>query len=65
MSWNIVYLKKLRVFHKGSNYDYHFIIKKLAKEFEGVCSFLGENKKKYITFSVPIKMKLKELVKEG
>ena len=21
------------VFHKGSNYDYHFIIKKLTKEF--------------------------------
>ena len=41
------------------------IIKTLAKEFEGVCSFLGENKKKCITFSVPIKMKLKELVKEG
>ena len=23
------------VFHNGSNYDYHFIIKELAKEFEG------------------------------
>ena len=22
-------------FHNGSNYDYHFIIKELAKEFEG------------------------------
>ena len=23
------------VFHNGPNYDYHFIIKELAKEFEG------------------------------
>ena len=23
------------VFHNGSNYDYHFIIKELANEFEG------------------------------
>ena len=23
------------VFHNGSTYDYHFIIKELAKEFEG------------------------------
>ena len=32
------------VFHNGSTYDYHFIIKEL-----------GENTEKYITFSVPIK----------
>ena len=23
------------VFHSGSNYDYHFIIKEITKEFEG------------------------------
>ena len=23
------------MFHNGSNYDYHFIIKELAEEFEG------------------------------
>ena len=23
------------IFHNGSNYDYHFIIEELAKEFEG------------------------------
>ena len=39
------------VFHNGSSYDYHFIIKGLAEEFE--C--LGEKKEKYITFSLPIK----------
>ena len=46
------------VFHNGSTYDYHFIIKELAKEFEGNFECLGENTKKYITFSVPIKKKI-------
>ena len=46
------------MFHNGSIYDYHFIIKELVKEFE--CNFecLGENTEKYITFSVPIKKKI-------
>ena len=43
------------LFHNGSNYDYHFITTKLAKEFEGKFSCLGGNKEKYITLSVPIK----------
>ena len=46
------------VFHNGSTYDYHFIIKELAKELEGNFECLGENTKKYITFSVPIKKKI-------
>ena len=46
------------VFHNGSTYDYHFIIKKLAKEFEGNFECLGENTEKYITFSVSIKKKI-------
>ena len=41
------------VFHRGSNYDYHFIIKELANEFEGqfeciqrkVQNFFSSNKK--------------------
>ena len=42
--------------HNGSNYDYHFIIKELAKEFKGQdFKCLGENLEKYITFSVPVK----------
>ena len=45
------------VFHNGSTYDYHFIIKQLAKESDGVFKCLGENTEKYITFSVPIKKK--------
>ena len=43
------------VFHNGSTYDYHFIIKQLAREFKGYFHCLGENTEKYITFSVPIK----------
>ena len=43
------------VFHNGSTYDYHFIIKKLAEEFKGEFECLGENTEKYITFSVPLK----------
>ena len=43
------------VFHNGSAYDYHFIIKYLAREFKGYLTYLGENTGKYITFSVPIK----------
>ena len=46
------------VFHNGSTYDYHFIIKELVKEFEGNVECLGENTEKYITFSVPIKKKI-------
>ena len=46
------------VFHNGSTYDYHFIINKLAKEFDDQLEFLGENTDKYITFSVPVSKEL-------
>ena len=46
------------VFHNGSIYDYHFIIKKLVKEFDRNFECLGENTEKYITFSAPIKKKI-------
>ena len=49
------------VFHNGSTYDYHFIIKELAEEFEGEFECLGENTEKYITFSVLIE---KEIIKK-
>ena len=42
------------VFHNGSTYESHFIIKQLVKEFIGNFKCLGENTEKYITFSVPI-----------
>ena len=47
------------VFHNGSTYDYHFINKDLVKECEGNFECLGENTEKYITFSVPLKKKIK------
>ena len=43
------------VFHNGSTYDYHFIIKELVKEFDGNFECLSENTEQCITFSVPIK----------
>ena len=46
------------VFHNGSTYDYHFIIKALVKEFDGNFECLSENTEKYITFSVPLKKKI-------
>ena len=42
------------IFHNGSKYNYHFIIKELAEEFKGQFEYLGENTEKYITFSVRI-----------
>ena len=41
-----------------ATHDHHFIIKQLAKEFDGQFECLGENTEKYVTFSVPIKKPL-------
>ena len=49
------------VFHNGSNYDYHFIIKELANKFEKKLESLGENTEKYKKFSVSIE---KEVTKQ-
>ena len=46
------------VFHNGSTYDYHFIIKELVKEFDGNFECLDENTEKYITLSARIKKKI-------
>ena len=46
------------VFHNGSTYDYHFIMKEFVKEFDGNFGCLGENTEKYITFSVPLKKEI-------
>ena len=53
------------VFHNGSTYDYHLIIREVAEEFEGEFECLGENTEKYITFSVPIKKEITEKDKNG
>ena len=38
------------IFHNGSTYDYHFIIKELASEFDGNFECLGENRKVHNVF---------------
>ena len=53
------------VFHNGSNYDYHFIIKELAEEFTKQCTCLGESTDKYITFTVPIEKEITRIDKNG
>ena len=53
------------VFYNGSNYNYHFIIKELANEFEGQFECLGENTEKYKTFIIPIEKKITKIDKDG
>ena len=43
------------VFHNGSNYDYHFIIKEVAEECKEEFECLGEYTEKYVTFSTTIR----------
>ena len=47
------------VFHNGPNYDYHFIVKELPKEFEKQFTCLVKNIEKDITFTVPIEKGVK------
>ena len=47
------------------SFDDHFIIKEIAKEFEGKFNYLGENTDKYKTFSVPIMKEVKRIDKNG
>ena len=51
------------VFHNGSDYDYHFIKKESAKEFNKQFTCLGENTEKYLTFTVTIKKKVTRVIK--
>ena len=53
------------VFHNGSNYHYHFIIKELANEFEGELECLEENTEKYKTFSIPIEKEVTQIDTNG
>ena len=58
--WNFRYKtpKEIPIVFHGSTYDYHFIINKLAKEFDSQLECLGENTEKYIAFLVPISKEL-------
>ena len=53
------------VFHNGSNYDYHFIIKELAEEFKKQFTCLRENTETYITFTFPIVIEVTRIDKNG
>ena len=48
-------------FHNGWNYDYHFIIKELASEFDEQFECIGENTENYKTFSVPIEKEVTKI----
>ena len=53
---NYTIFKEIPVqFHNGSVYDYHFIIKYLARRFKDNFECLGENTEKYISLTVPFK----------
>ena len=49
---NLRYKEIPIVFHNGSTYDYHFVIKILAEEFKEEFECSGENTEKYITFFI-------------
>ena len=51
------------VFHNGSNYNYHFIIKELAEELKKITCL--ENTEKYIPFTVPIEKEDRRIDKYG
>ena len=51
------------VFHNGSTYDYHFIVKNLAEEFEREFECLGENTEKYILFQYQSRKKLRKRIR--
>ena len=53
------------VFHNGSNYNYQFIIKVLANEFEGKFECLEKNTGKYKTFSIPLEKEVIKTDKDG
>ena len=53
------------VFHNGSNYDYHFIMKELPEKFKKQFTCPGENTKKYIAFRVPIEKEVTRIDKNG
>ena len=42
------------IFHNGSIYDNHLIIKQISEDFNGNFTCTGENTEKYITFSMNV-----------
>ena len=54
-----------KVFHSGSNYDYHFIIKELAKESKTQFNCWRESTEKYITSTTPMEKGATRIDKNG
>ena len=52
--------KDIPIIIHNASYDTHFIINQLAEEVKGEPNCIGENMKKYLTFSVPIKKEFDE-----
>ena len=52
--------KDIPIIIHNASYDTHFIINQLAEEVKGELNCIGENMKKYLTFSVPIKKEFDE-----
>ena len=48
--WDTKHRQTPLVFHNGSKYDYHFIIKALTEEFERQSECLEENTEKCLNF---------------
>ena len=46
------------VFHNGSTYDYHFIIKQIGKEFDGQFECLVENTENILLFKYQLEKNL-------
>ena len=53
------------VFQNSSIYDYHFIIKELANDFEGKFEYIGENTGKYKPFSISIEKEVSKTYNYG
>ena len=45
------------IFHNGSRYDNHLIIRQISKDFNGNFTCTGENTEKYIPFSMNVAKK--------
>ena len=53
------------IFHNGLNYDYHFIIKELANEFERQFDCLRKNKRKYKSFWILTEKEVTNIDNDG
>ena len=62
---NVEMLQIPIVFHNASNYDYHSNVKELAEELEQQFNCVGENNKKYVTFTVQIEKEVTRIDKNG